>query len=264
MVTPACRITAAAENDMIKDIARAVFHRLPSGIAAPVRDAFYYAHDSRKIRKEVGVAAEQIRKMSLDSRGQKIFVDCGFNTGAVLKRFMGELPGFQSYGFEVNEARFGRAAEKIKAENDRVLGLNFAAVSDHDGEVSFQEMGTKSGRLPMQGTSIIEGLDPGIPRGEAQSVASVDFAKWLQETYLRHANGAMPFVAVKMDIEGAEYPVLERLLDTEAIEFVDHLTVEFHSWRFPKGPERDEIIEREQKIRDALASHRDLYVHEWF
>lgn len=55
-------------------------------------------------------------------------------------------------------------------------------------------------------------------------VPAVDFSKWLKENF-----SAKDFVWVKLDIEGSEYRVLEKMLSDNSIEIVDVLFVEFHS-----------------------------------
>lgn len=52
---------------------------------------------------------------------------------------------------------------------------------------------------------------------------AIDFARWLEA----HTRGA-DFVAVKMDIEGAEYDVLEHLLETQAIDRIDRGATDRH------------------------------------
>ena len=191
----------------------------------------------------------------------EIVVDCGFNNGIVLSRMLRDLPGFKAYGFEVNEGCFGASAQRLKQENPRVLELEFSAVSDHDGSVSFYEMGIEDHIMPMQGTTIVEGLDPDRERGEATEVKTVDFSCWLQNMYVQHSNGAEPFIAVKMDIEGAEYDVLERMIETGAINMVDVLAIEYHARRFPEA-DRPGILERENAIRSRL-SDASTCVQEW-
>src|SRR5438045_1184124 len=73
---------------------------------APFRDmvADYYnrLHFDRIILRP----AAQISNDAESHAGQKIFVDCGFNAGEMLERFVRALPEFQFYGFEVNRQYF--------------------------------------------------------------------------------------------------------------------------------------------------------------
>ena len=54
----------------------------------------------------------------------------------------------------------------------------------------------------------------------------VDFVAWLKRSF-----APADWVVVKMDIEGAEYPIFERLLDdASALRLIDVLALEVHPW----------------------------------
>ena len=71
-------------------------------------------------------------------------------------------------------------------------------------------------------------------------VEQVDFIGWIQR-FVQPGD----FVVCKMDIEGAEYEILEQLIKTGAIRLINFLAVEFHGWIFPA-----EYAEREKWIRE--------------
>jgi FkbM family methyltransferase len=73
-------------------------------------------------------------------------------------------------------------------------------------------------------------------------VKLIDFAAWLKE-HVRFEDT----VIVSMDIEGAEYDLMEHLITTNAIMWINHLFVEFHSDLFVTR--EDEYKKREEKIR---------------
>lgn len=55
-------------------------------------------------------------------------------------------------------------------------------------------------------------------------VDSVDFGRWLKKNFKRE-----DIIFVKMDIEGAEYQVLDKMLEDGSVAYVDKFYVEFHS-----------------------------------
>ena len=55
-------------------------------------------------------------------------------------------------------------------------------------------------------------------------VRTIDFAQWLGERFCR-----ADAVDVKMDIEGAEFQVLEHLLRTGRADLIDTLAIEWHT-----------------------------------
>lgn len=59
-------------------------------------------------------------------------------------------------------------------------------------------------------------------------VECVDFSKWLSDNI---PIGAI--LTIKLDIEGAEYPVLKKLIETRVIQRVSQLLVEFHLHTLP-------------------------------
>lgn len=58
--------------------------------------------------------------------------------------------------------------------------------------------------------------------GQITSVPCFDFSEWLQQF-----KGC--FVVLKMDIEGAEFPILEKMIADNTDEIVGRLMVEFHA-----------------------------------
>jgi len=84
----------------------------------------------------------------------------------------------------------------------------------------------------------------------------------LREVYARHStDNGVPFIAVKMDIEGAEYDVLEHMKEEGTLDMVDYLGLEFHAHRFPDH-QRDNIRKREEMLRSVLEASSSTYVHE--
>ena len=75
------------------------------------------------------------------------------------------------------------------------------------------------------------------------------------------ADGSKPFVMVKMDIEGAEYAVLEGLVHDGTIALVSELMVEFHTQQFDQN-QQPHYARREADIRDEL-SHFPVQILSW-
>jgi hypothetical protein len=57
------------------------------------------------------------------------------------------------------------------------------------------------------------------------TVESFDFSRWLE-----HSFSIDDYVILSMDIEGAEYEVLDKLLKDETIKYLDRLYVELHPY----------------------------------
>lgn len=246
---------------VLHNFMRSAYQALPPQ-GRQVLTPFKNLYSSADLRRVINRTTADIEKLARGHAGEKLLVDCGFNSGFVLEKMLQSLPEFKAYGFEVNECAFSEAAQRLKERQPRILGLNFSAVSTHSGNAEFYEMGSQSGVCPMLGTSIIEGLDPDKERGPATSIPSTDFSKWLSDIHHKHSNGHQPLIAVKMDIEGAEYDVLDDLLETGGIECISYLCVEFHARRFPED-QKPEIVRREEALRETLSRREGLRVFEW-
>jgi FkbM family methyltransferase len=221
---------------------------------------YYYL----RFLNRVIVTAAQISKDAKSHPGQKIFVDCGFNAGEVLERFVKALPGFRFYGFEVNRQYFAESAAELQKRHPNILGLNFSAVFDHDGTASFHIAGQKRGILRAEASTILPDFnEEQFIEERPYEVPAIDFSRWLKEMIARHteADGSKPFVVVKMDIEGAEYAVLEKLVHDGTIILVSELMVEFHTQQFDKN-QRPHYARREADIRNEL-SHFPVKILSW-
>src|ERR1700724_2988819 len=131
--------------------------------------------------------AAQIRKDAQSRLGQKIFVDCGFNAGEMLERFVKALPDFRFYGFEVNSPYFAEGAAELQKRHSNILSLNFSAVSDHDGTASFHIAGQKRGILRAEATTILPDFhEEEFLQKKPYEVPAIDFSRWLKETVARH------------------------------------------------------------------------------
>ena len=241
------------------------YKRLPRIVrkaVRPLRNLGADFYNRRQFDRIVERTAAQISKDAQSHPGQKLFVDCGFNAGQMLERYVRALPEFLFYGFEINYGYFAESAVELQNRHTNILGLNFSAVSDHEGMASFHIAGHRWGMLRAEATTILsdfhqkqfEFFEAEIIEARSNNVPAIDFSRWLKETVARHTEptGSKPFVVVKMDIEGAEYAVLEKLLDDGTITLVSELMVEFHTQQFDKN-QRPHYARREAEIREKLS-----------
>jgi hypothetical protein len=126
--------------------------------------------------------AAQISKDAQSHPGQKIFVDCGFNAGEMLERFVKTLADFRFYGFEVNWQYFAESAAELQKRHPNILGLNFSAVSDHDGTASFHIAGQKREILRAEATTIPPDFkEEQFIEERPYEAPAIDFSRWLKE-----------------------------------------------------------------------------------
>jgi len=257
-------------RDDVRHYLRVAFRSLPPGVRgwlSPLRDS-YVENDipnaRRRLLASIQPVAAQISQAAALHKGERVFVDCGFNKGEVLQGFIDNLPkGFKYYGFEVNEPLFAELAQGLRRRNPEVVSLQFRAVSDQDGEIEFFASGVDHGLVIGEATTIIQGMPADAQRyGRPQKAQSIDFSKWVDEIVRKHTSGQQPpYLVVKMDIEGAEYMVLEHMNDTGTLSRINYLLIEYHSYLF-EGNERQEYEARERRVQ-ALLAKAGVQVHQW-
>lgn len=252
---------------------RLLYRSLPDPLGSallPARDFYLRRRHEREadrqhkedVRQLVTSVAPKLAEAARPYQ-RKLLIDGGFNNCLVMDNMVQQLKGFQFYGFEVNREYFEASARRLQTRHPNILAMNFQAVSDHDGPVLFRIAGERQGPHIAEGTTI---LPPGqladMPESDqSYSVDAVDFSRWLREIFLMHSNGQPPYVAVKMDIEGAEYEVLEKMVRDRTIHHVNDLIVEFHARRFDDAV-RPSILRREKVLKEQIAA-ANVRLHEW-
>jgi len=194
---------------------------------------------------------------------RRAFLDLGANDGQSLARFHSDwqpraaTPYTHVVAFEMNSAFRDVLLEALRPLQGT---LEMAAVWISDGTMiaNMQTPGsrtaTKHGILYNMTSSALQvgGValnkyarsqrqQPATER--AVSVRTVDFSRWLSRHFCRADD-----VAVKMDIEGAEFEVLEHLLRDGSAALVDTLSIEWHTSKRGQGGAKTALIRRQAKI----------------
>ncbi|WP_411574217.1 FkbM family methyltransferase [Streptomyces fradiae] len=170
---------------------------------------------------------------------RKIFVDCGANLGTVLRGFMRELPDHDFYAFEPNASLLPSIHANVdQARHAGLAEVSSSAVWTADGTVDLF-LGHHESSTVMPGKQVPPVYDQQIDYSMPIPVPAVDFSAWLRRTVT-----PADHVVVKMDIEGAEYPVLAKLLAEGTVDLISVLYIEWHHDRFPamNPAEHDRIV----------------------
>lgn len=152
---------------------------------------------------------------------KKVFVDLGAYDGDTVREFYnwGKLTGdpneYDIYMFEPNP-KFADQLRKMAEGNGKLFYSNKAAWLK-DGEIEFavDNTDTPMGSTAEQSKLNIWDTMPHI------KVESFDFSEWVKQF-------KDDYLLVKMDIEGAEFPVLEKMLKDDTVSCIDKLLCEFH------------------------------------
>lgn len=180
---------------------------------------------------------------------KKVFIDCGYHLGEGLQEFITNLginESWKIYVFEANPAC--EIFNKIP-NNLNITAYNKAVWIHNDGVIFNQENNTASKSPTAGSTSNIDGWGSCV--ADLQSVhtydkqvkvESVDFAKWIMQ--FKDCD-----VYCKMDIEGAEFPVLKQMIEQQTLSVIKELWVEWHDMDLPNEDEtsRELLISKIEK-----------------
>lgn len=168
------------------------------------------------------------------------FVDLGANMGDVALAYAQKHPGCDIYCVEP-------ARELIKEIANKSFGINrtfvimWAAAWTYDGTIGLFGSGAHEASTIVAGKVEINNW-PQIDYNKSHSVPCFDFSAWLMRTF-----SLTDRVVVKMDIEGAEYDLLEKMISDRSISLISELICEWHHDRYP-----DISSERHNAIRNRV------------
>jgi len=149
----------------------------------------------------------------------KILIDCGASNGSAIRELTDIYGIFDRiYEIEPNPEN----ARQIDTDNSKIIKLE-AAISTTYGNVKLylSEQYDGSTLYPEKQSGLISA-------DRFVQVEAIDFSDWLARNVNRD-----DYVVCKMDVEGAEFDVLEHLLKTRQMGLIDILLVEWHTSRFP-------------------------------
>jgi FkbM family methyltransferase len=175
---------------------------------------------------------------------RKVFLDCGGHKGVAVKRFK-ETKYWKEEGFEIiSFEAIPKLAKKYQKEGvDRETYFN-KAVWIEDGTIDFfadpQQLG--------QGGSVHKHKTTGnLDKENPLTVETMDFSQWILDNFDKNDQ-----IIVKMDIEGAEYEVLNKMIEDGSINYINLMFVEWHQKKI------NYPIEKHKALRDAVKSKVNL------
>lgn len=194
---------------------------------------------------------------------RNIFLDLGTHYGQGMREFISKYNMDENWiihTFEANPATYMVFREKYHHYHPFVKAHN-VAISDHNGEITVNmETPPGEGETGM-GTSVIDlkewnpwGTNDRVHFKTSAVVPCIDFSQFIQENFSIDDN-----IIVKMDIEGSEYDTLEKMISTGVIDYIKFIAVEWHSRYFMN---KEEILERENKIIEYMGSH-NIKLESW-
>ena len=106
------------------------------------------------------------------------------------------------------------------------------ALWTYDGEIEFYVSSN-----PESSTLIAE-KKTGAPF-KPKRIPCIDFSQWLRNLY-KYGD----FIIVALNVEGAEYPILDKIIADGTHLYISRLYIEFHNTKVGVSPERDKELVR--------------------
>ncbi|KAI8483689.1 hypothetical protein Bbelb_386270 [Branchiostoma belcheri] len=190
---------------------------------------------------------------------RKILLDCGANVASTVQLFRETYPDGQDFiihSFEIDE----RLAPFFAPYPNHVLHSP-TGVANKDGNMTaYSELvwspdkGLNNGKdMQWGGGSLFayedekKDTETGGKRklSHHRTVPTVDLSRWIQEN-----TAVEDYVIFKLDVEGAEYDILQKMLEDGTFKWVDKYYGEFHSWQPVTGwdkKKKDQLVSDVQK-----------------
>jgi FkbM family methyltransferase len=189
---------------------------------------------------------------------KKVFLDCGTHFGqglAEISKLLEINDQWQVHSWEANPYTF---QELDKSKYPSNYYFYNAAITDYSGTVDLNVESINDSDTG-QGTSIVEIERWKSPNHKGSFVKTVEVqALDLSDWIANHCKDC-DFVAIKLDIEGAEYAVLEKMIREGTIDLVDQLFIEWHARFFP---DKEIYWEKENQIIKILRN-KNIKIVRW-
>ena len=145
---------------------------------------------------------------------KKVFIDLGFNKGQSVNLFYELIPDYAEYeihAFEPDPSNFNSFS--------KFSNVNFYknAAWTTDGIVKFY-LGSNSFASTLNSSKITN-----IKQNRYIDVECLDISKFIVNNFKKD-----DYIILKIDIEGAEYDLLNYMLSTGCLDYINDLFVEFH------------------------------------
>lgn len=181
-----------------------------------------YAHWMQRVREtRMPTTMAEFDQVLANLTADSIAVDLGAHKGEYTEKLA--KTGALVHAFEPEPKLFALLRERF-ADTPNVI-LHQAAIAAEAGKMTFHVEMREGSALPGMSNTLVEG-HVYTQGGPSIEVECVDFFAFLDSL------GSVPSV-VKMDIEGAEVPILERLIKEGRLDKFGMLFVETHEMQVP-------------------------------
>ncbi len=178
----------------------------------------------------------------------KYFIDLGCYIGEMIAKAQKEYPDFDQYiGFEAVPALFKKSYYRFI--HDKKVKIYNGAVSNRDGSTTLYlnlRRNKSNSKTFGKGSSLLKSKLTGhLSKKRTLKVKEIDFARYVINNFSKK-----DYIVLKIDIEGKEYDLLEHMIETGAIYYINKIFCEWHA--FDKLPEKEVSRSRHDKLVSGL------------
>ena len=179
--------------------------------------------------------------------------DLSYNT----KKFYEEHKNEQwdYYLFEPNYVSFEAIVKQNKTLQIPNITIIKKAVWDKNCKKKFW-VGTRLDRLGNHrargGSSLLFGKK--YLGTETKKIKCIDFDKWIRKNFSKK-----DYIHLRMDIEGAEYKVLSKMIEKKSINYINCISVEFHAHKF-QNENRKKLEIMHKKIKKFFSNCKNIKI----
>jgi|10_taG_2_1085330.scaffolds.fasta_scaffold01603_8 FkbM family methyltransferase len=183
-----------------------------TGYRNPDKKNYAFAHGSKK---------NYTNKVPTPNK-RNIFIDCGGHNGQSIRKFK-ETEQYKEADWEIYSFEPNFSLIKDYADKHPEYNIKNEAVWTESGEKEFyiDEKDGDGSSLLIEKTSRDGTVENNL--AHPLTVKAIDFSSWMLDNFRKEDQ-----IIVKMDIEGAEYAVLQKMIKDGSLEYVNKLYVEWH------------------------------------
>lgn len=200
-----------------------------------------------------------ISKHDLGVKNKALFIDMGSNVGQGFEYFSQFYsPDYfdywlleaNPYCMEPLQKNVLKRLSKLNAQTQPNF-MNIA-VSNNNGTLKLYGL-TENKRKSKTSVGASTVKDHNTIYYQSEEDAAIDVPARKASELINEANASHPVIVLKVDIETAEYDVLEDLIESQLISSIEHFYVEWHT-DYMSADVIDTYKDREQKIKSSLGS----------
>jgi len=200
---------------------------------------------------------------------KKIFIDLGAHIGKTLKKALRNYPDFTMFiGFEPIPKFYNKLFENFQG-NQKVFIYPSIVGNKNQDEVKLyidnQLVKTPTRPIGSGSSVFVEKQSGKISNKDFIFVKQIDIAEYITENFNKQ-----DYIILKLNVEGAEYDILEHLLLTKVIHYIDKI---YCCWHYKKSFKNSKVIteERQKRLINQLNelgfhltgdSKKDGFIHE--